>query len=291
MTITVTTSIATPRSRLVKAGQWLWKRPGTIAAILVLLLVLFGITIGSAIYPHDPNFQVLADRYQGPSLTHPLGTDGLGRDLLARALVGARLSLTAAFLSMTLALAIGTPLGLLCGYLKGPADAFVSRVFDALQVIPGLILLVALVGVLGRDLRSVVIGLGILYSVKIFRVTRAVTRSASAEVYVEAARATGASTPHILFGHILVNVLSPLIVQVTILIAWGVLAETGLTYLGLGAQPPNASLGSLLSEGTQSMYTTPWLIVAPGLIIAMVVLSLFTISDSVRELIGGTARD
>lgn len=276
-----------PNSRAFAVRRWLAYRPGTVVALAVLLLVAFGVTAGLALYPRSPDFQVLADRYQGPSLTYPLGTDGLGRDLFARILAGARVSLTAAFLSMTLALAIGTPLGLICGYLKGPVDAVVARFFDALQVIPGLILLVALVGVLGRELGSVVLGLGILYSVKIFRVVRGVTSSISTEVYVQASKAAGGSTMHVVFRHILVNALSPLSVQATTLIAWGVLAETGLTYLGLGAQPPTASLGSLLNEGTISMSSSMWLIISPGLFIAMVTLSLFKLSDSLRELIGG----
>jgi peptide/nickel transport system permease protein len=288
MNISTTGSFVAFRNRhLRNAGRGLAERPATAVALSLILLIALSITAGSALYPHDPNVQHLADRYSGPSFTYPLGTDSLGRDLLARILTGARVSLTAAFLSMALALAIGTPLGLICGYLKGWVDAIVSRMFDALQVIPGLILLVALVGVFGRELSSVVLGLGILYSVKIFRLVRGVTGSISTEIYVQASRAAGGSTFHIVFRHILINALSPLSVQATTLIAWGVLAETGLTYLGLGAQPPAASLGSLLHEGTVAMASSPWLIISPGLFIALVTLSLFKVSDSLRELVGG----
>ena len=238
------------------------------------------------LYPHHPNFQTLTARLQGPSWKYPLGTDELGRDLLARILVGTRLSLVASLLATLMALVIGTPLGLIAGYLKGFPDGVLTRIFDALQVIPGLILLVALAGILGRDLRSVVVGLGILYSVRIYRIVRAVTSSIGTEVYVQASRAGGGSTWHIVSRHILINALSPLIVQATTLIAWGILAEAGLSYLGLGAQPPEASLGSLLADGTTYITSSAWIIVFPGLMITIVTLCLFTLSDSIRRLVG-----
>lgn len=261
-------------------------RPRTAIAVGAIILVAFSVTIGAWLYPHDPNFQVLEDRYLGPSLEHPFGTDRLGRDLLARVLAGGGVSLMASALSVILALIGGTFLGILAGYRGRAVDGFFSRIFDALQVIPGLVLLIALAGVLGRGVDSVILGLGILYSIKIFRVARAVTASIRTEVYVDASVAMGGSASHVMGRHILVGALAPLLVQATILVGWGVVAETGLSYLGLGVQPPNASLGSILAEGAVSMSQSPWLIVFPGLFIAVVTLSLFTVGDALRGALG-----
>lgn len=254
---------------------------------LGILAVCIGIaTVGSLLYGVDPNRSVLRSAFEGPSVSHPLGTDDLGRDLLARVMAGTRLSLVAATQAVTLAIVIGVPLGLMAGFIGGTTDQIIMRVTDALMSFPGLILAIAIVGFLGPGLRNAMIAIGIVYSPWFTRVIRGSTMSVAEEAYIDAARISGATTSRILSRHILPNVASPLVVQATIGMALAILAEAALSFLGLGVQPPAASLGAILRRSFRYMSLNPWPVVAPGVVIMLLVWAFNLVGDALRDTIG-----
>lgn len=258
-----------------------------VVALVVLVLLVLASVLSSVLPLPNPNHLVLRDRLQGPSWSHLAGTDELGRDELARLLAAARISLWAAVQATLVGIVLGVPLGLLMGYLGGRADSIVSRAFDALQAIPPLILAIAIVAALGRNLTPAMIAIGIVFSVTFYRVGRAVASSVASETYVEASRSMGQSTTKIVASHVLGNVSAPLIVQVSTALAFGILAEASLSFLGLGVQPPAASLGSMLTSAANGLNTAPQLVVLPGLVIVVLVLCISLVGDAVRDASAG----
>ncbi len=242
------------------------------------------------IAPYDPMAINLDRVLQGPSSSHWFGTDELGRDVFSRMLFAARISLLAALQAVVIALLIGVPPGLIAGLAGGYADSFTMRATDALMAFPPLILAVAIIAVLGPSLTNAMIAVGVLLSPTFLRLMRATTMSVASETYVEAARSIGCSEAWIITRHILPNVISPLFVQISVFAGVAMLAEAGLSFLGLGTQPPDSSWGAMVGRGFRYIDHAPSLILFPGLAIAITVLALYTIGDGLRDALGREVR-
>ena len=220
---------------------------------------------------------------KAPTLTHPMGTDEIGRDILARMIWGARASLIAGVISVVIAVALGLPFGLIAGYFGGWIDQVISRITDAMLAIPFLILAIALAAFLGPSLTNAMIAIGISATPIFIRLTRAQVLNAKAEDYVEAARALGNPHYRIALRHIFPNIVAPLIVQATLAIAAAVIAEASLSFLGLGQQPPAPSWGSMLNTARNYVDQAPWMAVWPGVSIFLLVLSFNLLGDGLRD--------
>ncbi len=252
---------------------------GSLVALLLLVALLAPVL---APYPSD---QLMAgDALQAPSLDHPFGTDSLGRDLFSRVLHGARLAVEMALLGMGLAAAVGVSLGLLAGYYGGGLDQLLSRAMEVWMAFPGLLLALIIVARLGPSLRNASLALGIVMTPSFYRLARCGALSVRGAAYVEAARALGASDGRILLRHVLPNVAQPLIVLATLRLGTLILAGGGLSFIGLGAQPPQPEWGALLAEGRDYMDLAPWLAIFPGLCITLAVVGLNLLGDGLRDL-------
>ncbi|HEX7094268.1 MAG TPA: ABC transporter permease [Acidimicrobiales bacterium] len=260
-------------------------RVGAVAAVFLLLAVLASV-LAPLIAPHDPLEQDLSRSLEPPSAGHLLGTDELGRDVLSRLLYGGRISLSAAALVVGVALVLGVIPGLLAGYLGGWTDRVVSFITDALMSIPPLILALGVIAVMGPGLVNSMIPVGVIFAPRFARVTRSAVIAVRNETYVEAARTIGTPTSRIIWSHVLPNVLSPIFVQASLMGGFAMLAEAGLSYLGLGVQPPQASWGAMIGSASRVLNREPVLIVWPGLCVTLCVLSFSLIGDALRDAIG-----
>jgi len=218
-----------------------------------------------------------------PSAMHLFGTDDLGRDVLSRVIWGARASLMAGLVSVSIALAVAVPLGLVSGYLGGVVDGLVMRIVDAMLAIPFLILAIALAAFLGPSLINAMIAIGVVQTPIFTRLTRGQVLAVRHEDYIEAARAVGNPHRRIMLRHILPNVLAPILVQATLAIAAAIIAEAALSFLGLGQQPPAPSWGSMLNTATRFLSQAPWMAVWPGSAIFSLVLSFNLLGDGLRD--------
>jgi peptide/nickel transport system permease protein len=259
---------------------------------LAVLVGLVGVAVlAPLLAPYDPDQGELARALEGPSADYWLGTDDLGRDILSRLIHASRVSLSAATLAIGVAVLIGLPLGLVSGYRGGWVDNVIMRVNDALMSFPALILAVVIVGLLGPSLTNAMLAIGLVYAPRIMRVVRGSALSVREEVYVTSARATGCGPVRIIGRHVLPNILSPLVVQTTIMLGLAILAEAGLSFLGLGVQPPTASWGSILGRAFPYMNTTPVTVIAAGLTISVAVLAFNLLGDAFRDSLGRERRD
>lgn len=249
---------------------------------LLALVVLAGL-LGPLVLPLDPVTQDLPLRLAGPSWAHPLGLDELGRDILARLLSGARVSLAVGAVVVSVSVVAGVALGALAGYLGGVVDEVISRVVDVLLAFPGLLLAIALVAVLGPSLTNVVLALSVIGWVGYARLVRAYVLRAREWEFVQAARALGASTPRILLRHILPGAVPAIIVQATLGMGAAILSEASLSFLGLGVQPPAPSWGTMLNNGRVHLLDAPHLTVIPGVAIASLVLAFNFLGDGLRD--------
>jgi len=249
---------------------------------LVGAVVVAGL-LGPIALSLDPVAQDLPLRLAGPSWSHPFGLDELGRDILARLLVGARVSLLVGGVVVSVSVLVGTALGSIAGYAGGVVDDAISRVMDVLLAFPGLLLAIALVAALGPSLGHVVLALALIGWVGYARVVRGHVLRAREWDFVQAARALGASTSRILLRHILPSVLPAITVQATLGMGAAILSEAALSFLGLGVQPPAPSWGTMLNNGRVHLLDAPHLTIFPGLAIALLVLGFNFLGDGLRD--------
>ena len=270
-------------------GRFCRNRTAMVSAIILLAIVIVAI-FAPVLAPHDPAKSALRYILKPPTWLHPLGTDDLGRDVLSRLIFASRLSLVASVQAVAIALVIGLPLGLISGYVRGWVDTVIMRLNDALMSFPALILAVVIVGLLGPSLTNAMTAIGLVYAPRIMRVVRGSTLSVREEVYIMAARATGCSDARIIARHVLPNVTGPLVVQATVLMGQALLAEAGLSFLGLGVQPPQASWGAMLGTAFPYMAEAPVPTIAAGMVISVTVLCFNLIGDGIRDSVGRMRR-
>ena len=249
--------------------------------VLVALYVAVALVVG--FLPLRDPLQVSAQRLVGPTPEFPFGTDALGRDVLSRILFGARLSIRVAVLSVAIATIVGGTLGLVSGYLGGWADLVIGRVLDVFFAFPAILLALGIVAALGPDPSNVIVAIAVVYTPIFARVVRGPVLALRARDFVEAARAVGATSSRIVVRHILPNLMSTLVVQVSLALSWAVLTEGALSFLGLSAQPPAPSWGVMLSEGRQYLEFATHLAVFPGLAIMVAVLGFNLLGDGLRD--------
>jgi peptide/nickel transport system permease protein len=267
-------------SRLVRK-----KLLGAVSAVVFLLFLFSGIFAG-VLAPHGMNEISPVNRMKPPSLEFPFGTDNLGRDMFSRILYGARLSVIIGFCAAGLATVISVALGVTSGYFGGRFDMLAQRLVDAWMTFPDLVILIAVVSVVGPGMPQVIVILGLLYGIAGSRIIRGAVVAVRENLYVDAAQALGAGTQRILWRHILPNVLPPVIVLFTTRVGVVILAEAGLSFLGLGVPPPAPTWGGMLSgSGRAYMYQGPWLALAPGLCLTVVVYAINMFGDALRDLL------
>jgi peptide/nickel transport system permease protein len=232
-----------------------------------------------------------ARRLLAPSAVHPLGTDELGRDELSRIIHGAQVSLQVGMISVIIALAIGTTAGVTAGFYGRAVDAVLMRGVDIMFAFPGLVLAIVIAGLLGPSRTNAMIAIGVVYAPAFARVVRGSALSVMSLPYVEAARSLGISDLRIVVRHLLPNILAPLIVLTTVYLSTAILTEAALSFLGLGTQPPEPSWGGMLNASRSYMERAPWLAVAPGLAIMIVVLGFNFLGDGLRDVLDPQLRD
>ena len=262
------------------------KRGGSFTLGIVIVVSILLVTIVGAFYtPYDPIKMHITDRLAPPSLQHPLGTDSYGRDVASRIMQGAGNTILVGVVAVSGGMALGIIFGLVAGLVGGIRDEAMMRVMDVLYAFPAVLSAILFSSVFGPSLTNCMIAIGI-YNVPIFaRLTRGSVLAVREEEYVAAAMAIGRSRAAVAFHHILPNIVSPLIVQGTIQFAGAILAEAGLSYLGLGTQPPFASWGGMLREAQTFMGLDPLLAIFPGMAIAITVLGLNLLGDGLRDLL------
>lgn len=259
-------------------------------SLIILTLIVLAAVFAPLIAPHDPARSSLRAILKPPSAMYLLGSDDLGRDVLSRLIFAGRMSLLASLQAVAIALVIGLPLGLISGYVGGWVDTAIMRFNDALMSFPALILAVVIVGMLGPSLTNAMTAIGLVYAPRIMRVVRGSTLSVRQEVYITAARATGCGDARIILRHVLPNVTGPLVVQATVLMGQALLAEAGLSFLGLGVQPPEASWGAILGTAFPYMAQSPVPTIAAGTVISVTVLCFNLIGDGIRDSVGRMRR-
>jgi len=252
-------------------------------ALLVPMVVLA--ILGDIAAPYDPATTHVADRFADPGGKYLLGTDHLGRDLLSRVILGGRTSLLLGFGAAGLGLVLGVPIGLLAGHAKGRTDEVLMRIMDIIMSTPTLLLGLLILVVLPSNIINVILAIGVVYAPRIARVTRSATLSVSEEEYVMAARARGESDVHILFREILPNVTGPIVVEGSVRVGYAIMIGTALSFLGLGAGPPNPDWGFMIATARQHIYQTPWFLIWPSLALLITVMGTNIIGDGLRDVL------
>lgn len=251
-------------------------------SVIVSALIVVA-ALAPVLSPRAPTALHAGSELKGPSRIFPFGTDELGRDVLSRVIHGTRISLAAALGSVSLAAAVGVPLGTAIGFAGGLVDLMIMRIFDVLFAFPAILLAIAIVAALGPSLTNLILTIAVLTTPQFAVLARGATLAARSLEYVQAAVALGASSRRVVFGHILPNVAPPVIVAATLNLSIVILVEAGLSFLGLGTQPPAPSWGGMISRGRQYMTIAPWLVVFPGLAIMLAVLGFNLLGDGLRE--------
>lgn len=257
-------------------------------AIVVVVAVIAAGAPGISRY--DPTFGDFSSVLTGPSRSHVFGTDGFGRDVFARVAYGFRVSIVVALASVFAAVVIGLPLGLVAGYMGNVFDNLIMRPLDLLLAFPPILLAITLVAMFGTKIEITIIALALIYVPIIARILRSSVVSVRGEEFVEAARSIGASPKRVMLRHVLPNSLGPLIVQASISMGIAILIEAALSFIGLGTQPPDPSLGGMLAESRDFMREAPWSVTFPGLAIMLAVLGFNLLGDGLRDLIASERR-
>jgi len=259
-----------------------WRLSALVGGAIVAACVLVAVC-APLLAPHDP-IQIFSGQLRKPpSLSFLMGTDEIGRDILSRVIFGGRVSLRVGLISVSIAMACGSALGLIAGYLGGWTDAIIMRVVDVMLAFPGILLAIAIVAVLGPGIDNVMFAVGIESIPVYVRTVRASTLSIKQNEFVMAAHASGAAPSGIIWRHILPNVVAPIIVLATLGVGIAILTTAGLSFIGLGAQPPTPEWGSMLATGRTYVRDAPWIAAFPGLSIVIVVLALNLLGDGLRE--------
>jgi peptide/nickel transport system permease protein len=248
-----------------------------VAALVVLAVAAPALPLGS------PTNISNAHALRGPTAAEPFGRDDLGRSVLSRVVHAYRISLGVAVGSVVLALAIGGPLGLIAGYAEGVADQLIMRPLDVLMAFPAILLAIALMSVFGTGATLVSVALAVVYTPIVARVVRAAVLATKIEVYVDGARALGATGWRVAYRHIIPNAATPVLVQASVLMAIAILVEAALSFLGVGVRPPTPSLGLMLADGRSFMGEAPWMVICPGLAIMLAVLGFNMLADGLRD--------
>jgi peptide/nickel transport system permease protein len=275
-------------TRQVRERKWVLLRRALSARFaplggVVVLLAVFGALFAPLVSPYDPLRQDLSSLLASPGGAHLLGTDNVGRDILARVIWGTRVSLIAGFVSVAMAVLAGSVLGLVAGYSGGRVDGLVMRLIDAVLAFPALVLALALGAVLGAGLAGVLIALGVVYTPTFARLMRGQVLTIKTREYVQAAHLLGAPGWRIVLRHILPNAATPIVVQASLSIAFAILAEASLSFLGLGVQPPEPSWGSMINAGRGYLQQAPWIVFGPGAALFITVLGLNFVGDALRD--------
>lgn len=255
-----------------------------LAGLVIVATVVVVAIVAPVIAPHDPFERDMSNRIASPTSENWFGTDSIGRDTLSRIMYGARISLLVGFISVGIATIVGVPLGLIAGYSSGRADSIIMRLMDTLITFPDIVLAIAILAILGPSILNAMIAIGIVYIPIFARTARAPTMSETNREYVQAARALGASVFRIIFRHVAPNILSIVIVRITVSFSYAILAEAALSFLGLSASPPTPTWGRMLNEGRGFMEIAPYVAIFPGLAIAITVLGFNLLGDGLRDL-------
>jgi peptide/nickel transport system permease protein len=254
-----------------------------VLALFGIILIILASIFASNLTPYDPLERDADVRLTGPTLEHPMGTDSLGRDILARVIYGGQISLQVGFLSILISVVVSVPLGLMAGYIGGTTDNVIMRVMDVILAFPGLILIIWLVGLLGSNLTNVILAISFFSLPTYARLTRGVALSIRETEYVIAARSMGAGRLRIMFLHILPGVMGPLIVLSTLGVSGAIITGASLSFLGLGVRPPTAEWGAMLADGRGYLRNAWWISFFPGITITVVVLALNIVGDALRD--------
>ncbi len=258
---------------------------GRIGAAIVLIYIVAALLAAAGLTPHDPLQQFRIDRLKGPNGTYWMGTDLLGRDTMSRLMLGIGQSFTIAFSSVALATLAGTIIGLVAAWWGHLWDGVLMRIMDVLLAFPAILLAMLIVAIAGTGTWTSIAAIAIVYTPIFARVVRGPALSLKQRDFVDAARTFGSSQGFILTRHLLLNLVAPLTVQVTLALAWALLTEAGLSFLGLGTQPPAPSLGVMLSESKNLMTQAPWLMLFPGLAIMLGILGFNLFGDALRDIL------
>ncbi len=261
------------------------KQKTALLGLVICLVLGFSAVFAPYITPYDPMKINMRERLQTPSAAHWFGTDELGRDVLTRLIFGARISLTVGAISILVALSIGVPLGVISAFYGGFVDTWIMRTMDALAAFPAILLALAIVSVLGPNIRNAMIAIGIVYLPAFSRMARASVLSVQENDFVEAGRAAGATDARLMLRTILPNAFAPILVLASLGFANAIIIESGLSFLGLGAQAPSPSWGLMLNQGRQFMTQTVWYSVSAGLAIFISVLGLNLVGDGLRDVL------
>ena len=269
-----------------------WRRHGALAVGGFIVTLMIIAAVGPQwIAPYSPYDLDVSKMLQGPSAAHWLGTDEVGRDVLSRTLFAARISVQVALIAVSVGLIGGTLVGLLAAYFGGVVDAVLMRLMELLFSFPAILLAVVLMASLGTSILNAMIAIGIIFIPGFARLARASTMDVLRQQYVEAARAIGMSDMRILFREVLPNILAPSLVEAAVAFAYAILLESALSFLGLGAQPPEASWGNMINIGRGFMAQAPWLGIVPGLALFICVLGFNLLGDGMRDYLDPHMKD
>lgn len=263
---------------------------GAVGTIMVTLLLLISV-FGPALAPQDPESFHFGARFSAPTAEFLFGTDWFGRDLFSRVLVGARSTVLLAILATVIGTTAGALIGIFSGFVGGWVDELIMRTIDAIMAIPGLLLALMILTVLGSSSLNAVIAIGIAFAPGMSRIARSTTLSVRELDYVSAARARGESNLWIIFAEILPNMVAPVIVEATIRVAFAIMTLATLSFLGLGAQPPSPEWGLMIAEAREHMFRSPWPILVPGISIALVAIAFNLLGDGLRDVLNPHAQE
>ena len=283
-------SVPARRLRLVFPGRKsvvarLARRPAGLFGLVVVIGLGLAAALAPLVAPYDPAAQDIANRLQGPSQSHLLGTDHLGRDLLSRIIFGARVELGVAVPAVSAALVLGLLLGVTAGYLGGRVDNVLIVVMDSIQAFPAVVLALTVLALLGPSLRNVLFVIALTFSPQYARVARASVLALKQDPFIEGARALGASSLRVVTVHVLPNIVAPLFILLAMNIPSAIAVEAGLSFLGVGVQPPTASWGVILAEGFERVRDAPWPVLSTGLALILATLGFTLLGETLRDAI------